>query len=95
MLQESSYTSTQHSLRPRREEGKFKKTDLEEEKIVTKGPTLLRTLDMTATRTKDLEFGGVPGGCQSRAEGGPGAGPAGEEPGGSPGRREGGGSGGG
>lgn len=61
LSQESSYTSTQHSLRPRREESKFKKTDLEEEKIVTKGPTLLRTWDVTATQTKDLEFGGVPG----------------------------------
>lgn len=61
LSQESSYTSIQPSLRPRREESKFKKTDLEEEKIVTKGPTLLRTWDATATQTKDLEFGGVPG----------------------------------
>ncbi|ELK32134.1 Lamin-B receptor [Myotis davidii] len=61
LSQESSYTSTQPSLRPRREESKFKKIDLEEEKIVTKGPTLLRTWEVTATQTKDLEFGGVPG----------------------------------
>ncbi|XP_077005241.1 delta(14)-sterol reductase LBR [Tamandua tetradactyla] len=59
--QESSYMSTQHSLRPRREEIKFKEIDSKEEKIITKGPASLRTFEVTATQTKNLEFGGVPG----------------------------------
>lgn len=61
LSQESSYISTQYSLRPRREEIKLKEIDSEEENIVMKGPTLSRTLEVTATQTKDLEFGGVPG----------------------------------
>ncbi|XP_058131266.1 delta(14)-sterol reductase LBR [Dasypus novemcinctus] len=59
--QESSYISTQYSLRPRREEFKFKEIDSKEEKIIPKEPTSLSTFEATATETKDLEFGGVPG----------------------------------
>lgn len=70
MSQESSYVSTQYSLRPRREEIKLKDIDSEEENIVMKGPTLSRALEVTAAQTKDLEFGGVPGGCRNRTSGG-------------------------
>uniref|UniRef100_U3KN50 Delta(14)-sterol reductase LBR n=1 Tax=Oryctolagus cuniculus TaxID=9986 RepID=U3KN50_RABIT len=59
--QESSYVSTQYSLRPRREEIKLKETDFNEEKLVTKRPALLRTYEVSTTQTEDLEFGGVPG----------------------------------
>ncbi|XP_058389611.1 delta(14)-sterol reductase LBR isoform X2 [Diceros bicornis minor] len=59
--QERSYTSTEYSLRPRREEIKLKEVDSKEEEIVTKGATSLRTCEVTGTRTKELEFGGVPG----------------------------------
>ncbi|XP_059947359.1 delta(14)-sterol reductase LBR isoform X2 [Mesoplodon densirostris] len=61
LSQESSYIPTQYSLHPRREEVKLKEIDSKEEKIVTKGPTSLRTFEVTATQQKDLEFGGVPG----------------------------------
>ncbi|XP_026978097.1 delta(14)-sterol reductase LBR isoform X1 [Sagmatias obliquidens] len=61
LSQESSYILTQYSLHPRREEVKLKEIDSKEEKIVTKGPTSLRTFEVTATQQKDLEFGGVPG----------------------------------
>ncbi|XP_007935156.1 delta(14)-sterol reductase LBR [Orycteropus afer afer] len=63
LSQESSYVSTQHSLRPRREEIKFKEMDSKEEKVVTKGPASSRTFEVTATQSKNLEFGGVPGVC--------------------------------
>ncbi|XP_023586705.1 delta(14)-sterol reductase LBR isoform X2 [Trichechus manatus latirostris] len=63
LSQESSYVSTQYSLRPRREEIKFKEMDSKEEEVVTKGPVSSRTFEVTATQTKDLEFGGVPGVC--------------------------------
>lgn len=66
MSQESSYILTQYSLHPRREEVKLKEIDSKEEKIVTKGPTSLRTFEVTATQQKDLEFGGVPGRHQNR-----------------------------
>ncbi|KAF5914078.1 hypothetical protein HPG69_010237 [Diceros bicornis minor] len=66
--QERSYTSTEYSLRPRREEIKLKEVDSKEEEIVTKGATSLRTCEVTGTRTKELEFGGVPGRLQSRGE---------------------------
>lgn len=59
--QESSYVSTQYSLRPRREEIKLKETDFNEEKLVTKRPALLRTYEVSTTQTEALEFGGVPG----------------------------------
>nr|XP_008526500.1 PREDICTED: LOW QUALITY PROTEIN: lamin-B receptor [Equus przewalskii] len=59
--QESSYVSTQYSLRPRREEIKLTEIDSKEEKIVTKAPPLARTGEVTGTRTKDWEFGGAPG----------------------------------
>ncbi|XP_037678844.1 delta(14)-sterol reductase LBR [Choloepus didactylus] len=59
--QESSYISPQYSLRPRREENKFKEIDSKEEKFVTKGPASLKTFEVTNTQTKDLEFGGVLG----------------------------------
>uniref|UniRef100_A0A8C3YG80 Delta(14)-sterol reductase LBR n=1 Tax=Catagonus wagneri TaxID=51154 RepID=A0A8C3YG80_9CETA len=59
--QESSYLSTQYSLRPRREEIKLKEIDAKEEKIVTEGPMSLRTFEVTTTQPKELEFGGVPG----------------------------------
>ncbi|XP_004691087.1 PREDICTED: lamin-B receptor [Condylura cristata] len=61
LSQESSYISTQYSLRPRREEIKLKDIDFKEEKAVTKGPTSLRTFEVPSTQKKDLEFGGVPG----------------------------------
>ncbi|XP_057382749.1 delta(14)-sterol reductase LBR isoform X1 [Balaenoptera acutorostrata] len=61
LSQESCYIPTQYSLHPRREEVKLKEIDSKEEKIVTKGPTSLRTFEVTATQQKDLEFGGVPG----------------------------------
>lgn len=61
LSEESSYTSTQYSLRPRRDEIKLKEIDFKEEKIVTKIPTSLRTFEMKATQKKDLEFGGAPG----------------------------------
>lgn len=62
LLQESSYISTQYSLRPRGEEIKLKEIDSEEEKkIIMKGPISLRTSEVTTTKMKDLEFGGVPG----------------------------------
>lgn len=71
MSEESSHISAQYGLRPRREEMKLKELDSKEEKIVTKGPTSLRTFEMTATQKKDLEFGGVPGRRQVRVrEGG-------------------------
>nr|KAF6395310.1 lamin B receptor [Rousettus aegyptiacus] len=63
LSEESSYTSTQYGLRPRREEMKLKELDSKEEKTITKGPTSSRTFEMTATQKKDLEFGGVPGAC--------------------------------
>lgn len=65
MSQESSYISTQDSLRPRREESKLKEIDFEKETVVTKRPTLSRTFEVTAIQTKDLEFGGVPGRCEN------------------------------
>lgn len=61
LSQESSYISTQDSLRPRREESKLREIDFEKETVVTKRPTLSRTFEVTAIQTKDLEFGGVPG----------------------------------
>ncbi|XP_054550949.1 delta(14)-sterol reductase LBR isoform X2 [Talpa occidentalis] len=61
LSQESSYISTQHSLRPRRDELKLKDIDFKEEKIVTKGPPSLRTFEVTPPQKKELEFGGVPG----------------------------------
>ncbi|KAG8511804.1 Delta(14)-sterol reductase, partial [Galemys pyrenaicus] len=62
LLEESSYISTQYSLRPRRDEIKLKDIDFKEEEIVTKGPpTSLRTFEVTTTQKKGLEFGGVPG----------------------------------
>ncbi|XP_006871199.1 PREDICTED: lamin-B receptor [Chrysochloris asiatica] len=63
LSQETSYISTQYSLRPRKEEIKLKETDSKEEKVVTKGPASLRTFDSTVTKMKELEFGGVPGAC--------------------------------
>ncbi|XP_045154104.1 delta(14)-sterol reductase LBR [Echinops telfairi] len=63
LSQESSYVSTQYSLRPRREEIKFKEIESKEEEVVKKGPASSRTFDVTATQTRDLEFGGVPGAC--------------------------------
>uniref|UniRef100_A0A8D0P1G0 Delta(14)-sterol reductase LBR n=1 Tax=Sus scrofa TaxID=9823 RepID=A0A8D0P1G0_PIG len=59
--QESSYLSTQYSLRPRREEIKLKEIDAQEEKIVKEGPTSLRTFEVTTKQLKEVEFGGVPG----------------------------------
>ncbi|XP_037698657.1 delta(14)-sterol reductase LBR-like isoform X2 [Choloepus didactylus] len=59
--QESSYISPQYSLRPRREENKFKEIDSKGEKFVTKGPASSKTFEVTNTQTKDLEFGGVLG----------------------------------
>lgn len=59
--QESSYIPTQYSLRPRREEIKLKEIDSKEEEIVTKGPPSRKTFEVTAPKTKDLEFGGLPG----------------------------------
>lgn len=67
MPQESSYVSTQYSLRPRREEIKLTEIDSKEEKIVTKAPPLARTGEVTGTRTKDWEFGGAPGRRQTAA----------------------------
>ncbi|KAF4018329.1 hypothetical protein G4228_009949 [Cervus hanglu yarkandensis] len=61
LSQESSYVPTQYSLRARREEITLKEVDSKEEKVVTKRPALLRTSEVTATQSKDLEFGGVPG----------------------------------
>ncbi|XP_045393071.1 delta(14)-sterol reductase LBR [Lemur catta] len=61
LSQESSHVSTQHSLRPRREEIKLKELDSKAEKLVTKGPASLRTSEVTPPPTEDLEFGGVPG----------------------------------
>lgn len=62
MSEESSYISTQYSLRPRREEIKLKDIDSKEENIVaTKGSTLWKTSEEPATQSKALEFGGVPG----------------------------------
>ncbi|XP_077933964.1 delta(14)-sterol reductase LBR isoform X2 [Halichoerus grypus] len=62
LSEESSYISTQYSLRPRREEIKLKDIDSKEENIVaTKGSTLLKTSEGPATQTQGLEFGGVPG----------------------------------
>ncbi|XP_053515576.1 delta(14)-sterol reductase LBR isoform X2 [Artibeus jamaicensis] len=61
LSEERSYISTQYSLRPRGEENKLKEIDFQEEKAVTKGPTSLRTFEVPAVQTKDLEFGGVPG----------------------------------
>lgn len=58
--QDSGYTATQYSLRPRREEIKVREADFKEEKIITKGPTSSRTFETAATK-KDLEFGGIPG----------------------------------
>ena len=66
MSQESSYIPTQYSLRARREEIKLKEVDLKEETVVTKRPALLRTSEVTATQSKDLEFGGVPGRHQNQ-----------------------------
>ncbi|XP_049724426.1 delta(14)-sterol reductase LBR [Elephas maximus indicus] len=64
LSQESSYGSTQYSLRPRREEIKFKEMDSKEEKVVAKArASSSRTFEVTSTQTKDLEFGGVPGAC--------------------------------
>uniref|UniRef100_F7ID02 Delta(14)-sterol reductase LBR n=2 Tax=Callithrix jacchus TaxID=9483 RepID=F7ID02_CALJA len=60
LLQESSYISTQYSLRPRREEIRLKEMDSKEEKFVTK-ELAVRTFEVTPIRAKDLEFGGVPG----------------------------------
>ncbi|XP_060048411.1 delta(14)-sterol reductase LBR isoform X2 [Erinaceus europaeus] len=59
--QDSSYVATQYSLRPRREDIRVKEADLKEEKVIPKGSTSSRSFEMTATKTKDLEFGGVPG----------------------------------
>ncbi|KAK2489478.1 hypothetical protein MC885_021624 [Smutsia gigantea] len=59
--EESSYIPTQYSLHPRREEIKLKEIDSKEEEIVTKGPPSLKTFEVTAPKTKDLEFGGLPG----------------------------------
>lgn len=55
----SSYVSTQYSLHPRRDQ--IKKTDFNEEKLVTKRPALFRTYEVSTTQTEDLEFRGVPG----------------------------------
>lgn len=63
MSQDSSYISTQYSLRPRGEENKLKEIEFQEEEVVTKGPTSLRTFEVPAAQPKDLEFGGVPGRC--------------------------------
>lgn len=60
LSQESSYIPAEYSLRPRREETKLKEIDSKEEKIVARGP-MLRTLEVPAAQTKDLEFGGVAG----------------------------------
>lgn len=65
MPQESSYLSTQYSLRPRREEIKLKEIDAQEEKIVKEGPTSLRTFEVTTKQLKEVEFGGVPGRYQN------------------------------
>lgn len=67
MSEESSYISTQYTLRPRREETKLKEIDAKEEKIVTKAPPSLRTFEVKAAQKKDLEFGGVPGRRQNQA----------------------------
>lgn len=66
MSQESSYIPTQYSLRARREEIKLKEVESKEEIVVTKRPALLRTSEVTATQSKDLEFGGVPGRHQNQ-----------------------------
>ncbi|XP_011895937.1 PREDICTED: lamin-B receptor isoform X2 [Cercocebus atys] len=60
LSQESSYISTQYSLRPRREEVKLKEIDSKEEKFIAK-ELAVRTFEVTPIRAKDLEFGGVPG----------------------------------
>lgn len=67
MSQESSYISTQYSLRPRREEVKLKEIDSKEEKFIAK-ELAVRTFEVTPIRAKDLEFGGVPGRPQSWAQ---------------------------
>ncbi|KAF6073383.1 lamin B receptor [Phyllostomus discolor] len=61
LSQDSSYVSTQYSLRPRGEENKLKEIEFQEEEVITKGPASLRTFEVPAAQTKDLEFGGVPG----------------------------------
>ncbi|KAM6218931.1 delta(14)-sterol reductase LBR isoform 2-T2 [Rhynchocyon petersi] len=63
LSQESDYTSARHSLHARREEAKFKEMDSKEEKAALKEPGSSRAFESTATVTKDLEFGGVPGVC--------------------------------
>ncbi|KAL4700057.1 hypothetical protein H8957_000034 [Semnopithecus entellus] len=60
LSQESSYISTQYSLRPRREEVKLKEIDSKEEKFIAK-ELAVRTFEVTPIQAKDLEFGGVPG----------------------------------
>ncbi|XP_040852810.1 delta(14)-sterol reductase LBR-like isoform X2 [Ochotona curzoniae] len=59
--QESSYISTQYSLRPRKEEIKVKEADFKEEEVVTKRPALMRTVEMSPAQREDQEFGGAPG----------------------------------
>ncbi|XP_006898114.1 PREDICTED: lamin-B receptor-like [Elephantulus edwardii] len=63
LSQDSGYTSTQYTLRPRREEIKFKEMDSKEEEAVLKRPVALRAAEGPAMQAKDLEFGGVPGVC--------------------------------
>ncbi|XP_006988653.1 delta(14)-sterol reductase LBR [Peromyscus maniculatus bairdii] len=58
---EGSYTATQYSLRPRREEVKVKEVESKEQKLVPRGPAPLETFQVTTPQRKDLEFGGVPG----------------------------------
>ncbi|XP_033617893.1 delta(14)-sterol reductase LBR [Fukomys damarensis] len=61
MPQESSYVSTQYSLRPRREEVKFDEVNSKEEKLIAKEPDLLRMFHVATPQRKELEFGGIPG----------------------------------
>lgn len=65
MPQESSYISTQYSLRPRKEEIKVKEADFKEEEVVTKRPALMRTVEMSPAQREDQEFGGAPGRYQN------------------------------
>ncbi|XP_028714831.1 delta(14)-sterol reductase LBR isoform X1 [Peromyscus leucopus] len=58
---EGSYTATQYSLRPRREEVKVKEVESKEQKLVPRGPAPLETFQVPTPQRKDLEFGGVPG----------------------------------
>lgn len=61
MPQESSYVSTQYSLRPRREEVKFDEVNSKEEKLIAKEPDLPRMFPVATPQRKELEFGGIPG----------------------------------